>query len=240
MATRQLELSSKHDWTAYRDIFQSGGRIHIPDFLTRSDAEFLHGQIVGSDAWSTVINTHKSVYDLAGPALAQLSPEDRKRLDDSVIEAASRRYQFRFDTWRVSENGELPDASHPLWALAKLLNGPKFLATIRQLLGRPDIAFADMQATRYLPGHFLHIHDDIDANKGRIAAYVLNLTPQWATEWGGLLCFTDSDGHVSEAYVPKFNALNLLKVGSPHFVSYVAPFAASPRYSVTGWLRARS
>jgi hypothetical protein len=240
MVGKQLEVSSRHDWNAYKAIFASGGRIHIPDFLVRSDAEYLHEQLALSDKWSTVINTDKSVYDLPQHALEALSPEDRTRLDNSIIAAASKRYQFRFDTWRISENGELPPADNPLWPLAKLLNGPRFLTAMKNVLGRPDIAFADMQATRYMPGHFLHIHDDIDTGKGRIAAYVLNLTPTWATEWGGLLCFTDGEGHVSEGYTPKFNALNLLKVGSPHFVSFVAPFASAPRLSVTGWLRSCS
>lgn len=95
----------------------------------------------------------------------------------------------------------------------------------------------DGQATRYLPGHFLTGHDDDVAGKGRIAAYVLNLTPAWRTEWGGLLQFHDPAGDVLRGLLPRFNTLNLFTVPQLHSVSLVAPFAASPRYAVTGWIR---
>ncbi|MBX9747268.1 MAG: hypothetical protein K2X34_10220, partial [Hyphomonadaceae bacterium] len=47
------------------------------------------------------------------------------------------------------------------------------------------------------------------------------------------------DGHIAEAYTPRWNALNILKVPQPHAVSVVAPFAHGARYSITGWLRAK-
>src|SRR5690606_24819670 len=102
-----------------------------------------------------------------------------------------------------------------------------------------DIAFADSQATRFSAGHFLTTHDDDVAGKQRRAAYVLNLTPHWRTDWGGVLQFIDADGHVTAGLAPKFNALNLFRVPQQHAVSFVTPSAPSSRYSITGWLRAR-
>ena len=100
-----------------------------------------------------------------------------------------------------------------------------------------EIARADAQATCYRPGHFLTRHDDyID---GRLVAYVLNFTPAWNPDWGGMLLFTDERGHVEEGYVPAWNALNFLKVPQTHAVSLVAPFAGGLRYSITGWLLGR-
>jgi Rps23 Pro-64 3,4-dihydroxylase Tpa1-like proline 4-hydroxylase len=43
---------------------------------------------------------------------------------------------------------------------------------------------------------------------------------------------------VTEAWVPRFNALNVFAVPQPHAVSIVAPFAVGARCSVTGWLLA--
>ena len=68
---------------------------------------------------------------------------------------------------------------------------------------------------------------------------MLNLTPAWRAEWGGVLEFLDADGHVAEGYVPSFNALNLFAVPQLHHVSHIAPFARGPRLSITGWLRTR-
>ena len=67
---------------------------------------------------------------------------------------------------------------------------------------------------------------------------MLNLTPMWRPEWGGVLQFLDSSGHIEEGYVPTFNALNLFRVPMPHFVSLVAPYGGL-RYSVTGWFHGR-
>jgi Rps23 Pro-64 3,4-dihydroxylase Tpa1-like proline 4-hydroxylase len=79
---------------------------------------------------------------------------------------------------------------------------------------------------------------DKTGRKLRRAAYVFNLTPRWQPDWGGQLQFIGPDGHVAEAWVPRFNALNVFAVPQPHAVSIVAPFAVGARYSVTGWLLA--
>jgi len=47
-------------------------------------------------------------------------------------------------------------------------------------------------------------------------------------------------GNVTRAFTPGFNILNLFRVPQPHSVSWVNDLAPSPRYAVTGWLRARS
>ncbi len=64
----------------------------------------------------------------------------------------------------------------------------------------PAIKFADVQLTRYDPGDFLLRHADDKHDETRKAAYVLNLTPHWRAEWGGLLAFPDRRGHVAEGH----------------------------------------
>ncbi|MDP3854566.1 2OG-Fe(II) oxygenase family protein [Phenylobacterium sp.] len=93
--------------------------------------------------------------------------------------------------------------------------------------------------TRYRAGDFLAAHDDGVEGKNRLYAYVLNFTPAWRTDRGGLLAFHDADGHVAEAYVPTFNALNIFRVPQLHAVTQVASYAAGERLSVTGWIRER-
>ena len=80
-------------------------------------------------------------------------------------------------------------------------------------------------------------HDDAVAEKQRVAAYVLGLTAEWRTEWGGLLMFHDSRGDVERALIPRFNTLTMFRVPKVHSVSAVAAAAARPRCSITGWLR---
>ena len=108
---------------------------------------------------------------------------------------------------------------------------------MRAVTGDDTIAFADAQATRFDPGHFLTCHDDKVGGKSRRVAYVLSLSPVWRPDWGGALQFFGVDGNIEQAYVPTYNAINLFRVPSDHSVSIVAPFAGASRYSITGWLR---
>ena len=127
----------------------------------------------------------------------------------------------------------------PIEAVYDLLNSAPFLAFIRALTGDSRAAYVDAQATRYRPGDFLTAHDDDVEGKNRLFAYVMNFTPAWRADWGGLLAFHDADGHVAEAYTPTFNALNIFRVPQVHAVTQVASFAAGPRLSITGWIRER-
>lgn len=46
---------------------------------------------------------------------------------------------------------------------------------------------------------FVTEHDDDVAGKQRLAAYVFGFTPQWRPDWGGVLQFIDSNGHIPKA-----------------------------------------
>jgi SM-20-related protein len=116
------------------------------------------------------------------------------------------------------------------------LNYPSSLDAFRAITGAADIRSVNGQATWYLPGYFLTSHDDGNEGHIRVAAYVINLTQGWGTDWGGLLQFHNAGGDVSLALKPGFNTIHLFRVPQLHSVSYVAPFAAVSRYSITGWL----
>lgn len=220
-------------------VFAKTGRIHIPGALDEPSAVALHAALKTAD-YTLVVNSGDNVFDLAPAARAKTGAEAEAEL--IRIAAANGRggFQFVFESIRLSEAGE-PYAGEPalLGDLTRFLNSEPFLAFARQVTGDTTIAYADAQATRYRPGHFLTAHDDLNAGKKRRAAFVLNLTPNWKADWGGLLNFIDEDGHVAEGYTPAWNALNILRVPQLHHVSYVNPLAGEDRLSITGWLRAR-
>ncbi|OXE35032.1 MAG: hypothetical protein CGW95_16380 [Phenylobacterium zucineum] len=108
---------------------------------------------------------------------------------------------------------------------------------IHRLTGLESAVYCDAQATRYRAGHFLTAHDDDVIGKGRLCAMVLSLTPNWRTEWGGLLLFHNTEGHVLEGYAPRFNTLNMFRIPQVHSVSQVADFVTADRLSITGWIR---
>ncbi len=148
-------------------------------------------------------------------------------------------FHYLYDGHMLSREGEpYAETSHYLAAVTRFLNGVPLLDFARRLTGNPAIAFADAQATRYRPGHFLNQHDDSN-DHGRIAAFVLNMTSSWRWDWGGALMFSDRPGHVAEGYLPTYNALNVFAVPQDHMVGFVSPFAGAHRLSITGWFRSR-
>lgn len=221
-----------------KPAFDRFGRMHIPAFLTSDSAARLHALLNNETEWVVSTIGGGVVADVGLGYLADLSPAERARFDALAHREAARGFHYMFDTVRISTPLEKGRPLPAAWReVAAFLNGGPFLDFIRALTGDPRGAYVDAQATRFRPGHYLTEHDDEKPEAGRLYAYVLNLTPDWRVDWGGLLNFIDEDGHVAEGYTPSFNALNIFRVPQRHAVSFVAPFAVAPRLSITGWIR---
>jgi Rps23 Pro-64 3,4-dihydroxylase Tpa1-like proline 4-hydroxylase len=219
-------------------VYAQAGRIHIPGILAAECAKAAHQSMRDEVPWQLHFNDAGSVYDLAPEQIRAWPPAKQKLLHQRLNANAVASFQFLFDNFPLSDAHDNPQ-HHSLYLMRvfEFLNSARFLDFARRLTGEPRIALADAQATLYRPGHFLTEHDDSIAGPRRLAAYVLNLTPRWRADWGGLLLFLDRDGHVAQGYTPVFNALNVFKVPQRHAVSCVAPFAGSGRYSISGWFR---
>lgn len=220
--------------------FAAKRRVQIRDFLETEGAALLHSEMRRRDDWDQVINSGAKVFDLDRPACAALSPQQRDALDQAVYAGARDGFQHRYAAIRVPDDEELRRASQdPFTRFALWLSGGEARDLLRAVIGRAELEFADAQATAYAPGDFLTAHDDDVSGKKRLAAYVFGLTPQWRTEWGGLLLFHDAEGDVERALLPRFNTLNIFAVPQLHSVSEVTRAAPYRRYSITGWLRSR-
>lgn len=218
--------------------FQASRRIHVPNFLADACAESFFRSLKAREDWCLIINQDDKSFDLDRTAQAALSAEQRDALDQAVYAEARYGFQYRYESIRVPDGkAERAAMNDPLASFAAFLSSAEVVDFLRRITGKPEIEFADAQATAYGPGHFLTAHDDEVAGKKRHAAYVYNVTPFWRIDWGGLLLFHGADGHVDQGFTPSFNALNIFAVPQSHSVSIVAPFAPYRRYSVTGWLR---
>lgn len=226
---------------SYAASFRAHRRLHVPEFLTKSSARALHELIADADSWirSVHVSPGQDV-DLTMPQLAELTPAERVEVENRLVDSSTDTVKYIFDAVRIT-----PDlmAGRPittaLRAIHDFVNDRPFLGFMKDLTGDDRIAFADAMATRYLPGHFATAHADQLPSQRRLYAYVLNLTPEWTADWGGVLNFIDQDGHVAEGYTPKFNALNVFQVPQTHAVSVVSRLAQGPRLSITGWVHAR-
>lgn len=234
----QIQLNPQLNRRVCGEIFRRQGRIHIPEILTATCAAEIFAALTTKTQWQLSLNIGQRHVDLAHDQLMLMPPDKRELMTRAIVEQSRGGFQYVFENYPLFDLYQAGERTHPLMGVHEFLNSPSFLQFARDVTGLADIAYADSQATRYLPGHFLTEHDDDVAGKRRLAAYVLGFTPEWRADWGGILQFIDSDGHIAEGYVPKFNVLNLFRVPQKHNVSYVAPAAAQARYSITGWLRA--
>lgn len=214
------------------------GRVQLPDVLRAEDATALRLAAREAD-FQTVTLGGRGHVDLPAAWLESLTPAQRADMGRAAQEAATERFHYLYDNYPLWDLNEAGLLAAPWAGLLAFLNGDDFLGMVRRVTGEPRIAFADAQLTRFRRGHFLTAHDDGIEGKNRFYAFVLNLSPRWRIEWGGLLMFHGDDGHVSEALLPKFNSLSLLKVPAVHSVSQVSLFAGEDRLAVTGWLRGR-
>jgi len=226
------------EWAAR---FRERGRVLVPSVLRDSTAQRLETCLRKEVPWGLATLVEGEGRTIPAEELARMQPGDWQRLARRVQTEARDGYQFLYNSYMmVAAWKERRDPDLFLHRFLEFLNSAPMLDFARRVTGLDDIAKADAQATRYLPGHFLRKHNDIyrasDTDERR-AAYVFNLSREWHADWGGLLEFMDDEGRIEESWIPAWNALAIFRVPTWHCVSCVAPYATAPRLSITGWFR---
>lgn len=236
--TPQIRLDPNLNTAHIAAVYARAGRVHIRPALTHEAAEAAYRSLVQEIPWQLHLNDGERSFDVAQEQIRVMPEATQVLLHERVLSNAAQGFQYLFDNFPLSDAHAL-GRHMDMYAMRvhEFLNSAEFLDFARIVTGCADIALADAQATCYRCGQFLTQHDDLATGVQRVAAYVLNLTPQWRPDWGGILNFPDADGHIAEGYTPMFNSLNIFRVPQAHFVSYVTPFARAPRYSISGWLR---
>lgn len=236
---QEARIDAGLDPADLRPVLSRFGRLHLPGLLTPDTAAAWHGSLAGSKAWRRALHAGGGRdVDIPVDELEELPAAERERIERLAHQNAGDELRYLFDAIRIDDELSKGRGVDPaLEAVWRFLNGPEFLSFVRRLTGDEQCAYVSAMATRYLPGHFLTAHHDEAPGEERLYAYVLNLTARWRADWGGLLLFLDDEDHVEEGYVPAWNALNIFRVPARHAVSMVAPFARTPRLSITGWIR---
>lgn len=229
----EIRVDETLDVVALAEAYRRHGRIQIGGFLMEEDARALLRELASSDRWKLTFNRGDRVIDLGPAAYAALSADERRAIANGIVEGGRERFQFCYDVIR-----DAPDdpSGGALGRFVRFLNSAPVLDLFRRITGLETLATIDGHASRYGHGHFLTTHDDEQPGKARRAAYVMNLSPGWRPDWGGLLQFFDGQGNVTRAFTPAWNALNLFAVPQAHSVSWVTPLARHPRHAITGWL----
>ena len=233
----KFQLNSALDIDALSRDYAVNGRLQVRDIVAAESAEEIYKRLHSTDWWLTY-NDGEQINRLPPEELRQITREKAAQIQQTVYRNAQERFQFLynyFPLWTSYFSADYPP--HPLFEIYEFINSEPFLQFARKLTGLEGIRWADGQGTLYRATHFLTGHTDEVPKEKRMAAYVLNFTKDWRTDWGGLLQFWDKNGDIDHAFVPTFNALNIFTIPANHSVSMVTPFSPGLRFSVTGWLR---
>lgn len=225
------------DYSPWAERLLTCGRVQIPDILEDAYAEQFHAVLAAETQWTLSYRDGSAAKRLEYADYAQMDEAQRAQFIERAALAARGRYAYAYEGYSMIDRYfDAAREDHLLRRLVDVFHDERVLGFIRQLTGDAAIARVRMQATRYLPGHFLRRHDDTGyGDQDRRFAFVVNLGRGWEADWGGLLNFVDSADRVVDVYVPRFNSLSLFKVPQMHYVSQVAPWAEAPRYALTGW-----
>ncbi|MFA0812483.1 2OG-Fe(II) oxygenase [Microbulbifer epialgicus] len=212
--------------------------VQVPNILQSQSASDLFSFLREQKEWNLSFNKLGAHADISFSDYCGWSNEQKDTLNDIVWSQAGGEFQYFYKAIPIFDFCNFGGGQDKRFlSIFQLVNSQPFLSLMRSIVGDQSISFADVQATCFDRGHFLKVHDDDVLGKNRVAAYVINLTPNWDLDWGGVLHFYGRGKFAVKGLVPTFNAVNVFKVPQRHSVSYVTPFARESRYSITGWLR---
>lgn len=229
------------DTPSLKQMLAEKTRLVIPHFFQDDYAERIFHCLSNDVPWQIAFRDEEKNQVLERQQLEMMTPQQRAHLNQQIVEMAKHRYQFMYNRYPMVESvlaGKNPGLF--LNEVVEYINSRGYIEFLQNLTGDSEIRKCSAQATWYAPGNFLNYHTDVNPdNEDRRFAYVLNFSKDWRVDWGGLLQFVDQENNqIIDTFSPQFNALSIFKVPQGHTVSYVAPYAMKPRFSITGWLRA--
>jgi Rps23 Pro-64 3,4-dihydroxylase Tpa1-like proline 4-hydroxylase len=231
-------LNPELDLEALALAFAERGRLQIENALRPEVADILFDCLDGQVPWSLAYQEQAGPKKLWAEELEAMDAEQKRLLNERIHDNARETFGFRYDSFMmVTAYKEKRHTDLVLHRVIEQINSPPWLEAMRKITGFNDVRRADAQATRFVAGHFLRHHNDLNDEDGRRAAYVINLTRDWEADWGGLLQFFDAEGEVTQTLMPRFNTISMFAVPADHCVSPVGLFARGARYAITGWMR---
>jgi SM-20-related protein len=234
----KLSLNKNQQIAKLKHSYLNNGFVKLESALSNDTASLIYANIAKQEQWNLVFRNNGIHQDLNNLAVERWDDKEKNNLTELVHTQAVNAFQYFYETipiYDIYYDKLMP--KHFFNDIVKFLNSEETLNFFREILEAPEITFLDAQITRFKAGHFLNRHNDNVKGKNRVAAFVINLSKDWRTDWGGALHILNNDLEIEQSFVPSFNEINIFKVPVEHLVGYVSPFATGHRLSITGWLR---
>lgn len=216
-------LASAFDPAGYQSRFAKHGRIRLEGVISAEDAATVHHALEEDTPWSIELAGPNGPETLNRHELGRLPEADiQQRLSD-----AAERAQTSLSWVRL---GYVVTGEGPLQGIAGLIRSADFTAFCEALTGLSGLELQGLSATCYRPGDFFTRHTD---NAARLT-FEWNFTEGWRPDWGGQVLFHSPSGDIEGGIMPRMNDLALFSGDQPRSIASVAPYAAVPRFSLTG------
>lgn len=215
---------------AVRNTFQKKGYIKIDNFLDDEYAKKIF-ETINEIKWDLCYLSENGPVSIKDKSLMTYTPQQYGELNQKIMARAQQGFSYFYF------RSDLVNAVNSrLKAFYEDLCGEEFLSFCRSITEEPSIKKVNGQLACYSPGCFLRKHTDKTDKEKRVAAYVINFTPKWNNDWGGLLHLLDNEQNILDILEPHFNSISIFKVPTLHYVSQVANYARGKRYTATGWM----
>lgn len=232
-----IQLNPALDTASLARDYAVKKRLQVREFMEPESARAVHDAL-HELPWGLAYNDGATVHQVSPDQVAAMDQSEAARIMAGIQARARVQYQFLYAFFPTLAAYISPTSPRfRIFDFFEFINSESVLQLVRRLTGLDEIRWADAQATWYRPGHFLKGHTDEDPTTGRVAAYVMNLSPEWERDWGGFLQFFDSSDNIEEAFKPSFNTLNIFTIPQLHSVSMVSTYVQAERLAVTGWFR---
>jgi SM-20-related protein len=217
-----------------RRMYEKNAALSIQNILEPDVAQSIHAALVDLD-WILEVCDYTQADKLRVPLRVPLREIAKQDNLLSVLDTAAHNLdRNKLFYMRLCVDDERFNKS-VLSELSLFLKSEPFLNMARTVTGKMEITHSWLEATCYDRCCFLGGHRD-DHHPGNLVAFVLNLTPYWQLDWGGLLMLRFPN-FPPTIIPPYWNSLSLFSVPLDHLVSCVSPAAAEKRYAITGWFR---
>lgn len=152
-------------------------------------------------------------------------------------EAASESERFfHFEQFHNKGNANLTQGFVRFMRLQNFLKSSGYFKFVSDITGLAICSTTNTATQRLRYGHYLKPHDD--RGDARRIAFILYLTPDWKSEFGGQLSITSHDNKIMRLE-PTFNSLVLFDVNQhkTHHIEGLTPQSlGAARMTMGGWL----
>jgi Rps23 Pro-64 3,4-dihydroxylase Tpa1-like proline 4-hydroxylase len=220
-----------------RQRFSRDDRVRVDNFLQPDVIEEVAEEIEQAP-FELVYVLDGNMQTTSKARMDAMSATQKKQINTAIRDQAGYGVGFLYGSCHLGAGRPQNIGPNMTRLFDEFITSPQMIEFVQGVTGDKSVNSVSGHYTRYLPGHFLTRHRDEVQQERRRFAYVLSFTPEWHPDWGGLLQFYEEDGTPRDAWAPKFNSLTIFDVKHIHAVTYVTPFARSPRLSLTGWFMA--